>query len=389
MNSDSSPLHTAGPAPRRGSVRRLLALCRKESLQIVRDPSSILIAFVLPVVLLFIFGYGINLDSTALRVGLVMEDQGPEARDFAASLAGSPYLRLVPAETRNQMGETLSRGRVRGFVIIPSDFSERLKREGDSAPLLLVTDGAEPNTANFVENYVRGAWQGWQEHRAERRGEPASQGVTLEPRYWFNPSAESRNYLIPGSITIIMTVIGALLTSLVVAREWERGTMEALLASRVTRGELLWSKLLPYYGLGTVAMFICVGVAVFGLRVPFRGSWLVLWLVGTLFLGSSLGLGLLLSTVTRNQFNAAMAALNAAFLPALILSGFIYEIRSMPPVIRGVTYLVPARYFVTAIQTLFQAGEIWAVLWRSMAFLLAASLFFIGLTALKTRRNLE
>jgi ABC-2 type transport system permease protein len=186
-----------------------------------------------------------------------------------------------------------------------------------------------------------------------------------------------------------MTVIGALLTSLVVAREWERGTMEALLASRVTRAELLWSKLLPYYALGTAAMLICVAVAVFWLNVPFRGSWLVLWLVGTLFLGSSLGLGLLLSTVTRNQFNAAMAALNAAFLPALILSGFIYEIRSMPPVIRGVTYLIPARYFVTAIQTLFQAGEIWPVLGQSMIFLLAASVFFIGLTALKTRRNLE
>ena len=390
MNPESSSLPDVRPASRRGSLRRLVALCRKESLQIVRDPSSILIAFVLPVVLLFIFGYGINLDSTALRVGLVMEDQGPEARDFAASLAGSPYLRVIPAETRREAGHALTRGRVRGFVIIPPDFSENLKRAGNAAPLMVVTDGAEPNTASFVENYVRGAWQGWQEHRGERRGEPpAGRSVNLEPRFWFNPSAESRNYLIPGSITIIMTVIGALLTSLVVAREWERGTMEALLASRVTRAELLWSKLLPYYALGTAAMLICVAVSVFWLNVPFRGSWLVLWLVGTLFLGSSLGLGLLLSTVTRNQFNAAMAALNAAFLPALILSGFIYEIRSMPPVIRGVTYLIPARYFVTAIQTLFQAGEIWPVLRQSMIFLLAASVFFIGLTALKTRRNLE
>jgi ABC-2 type transport system permease protein len=159
-------------------LRRLVALCRKESLQIVRDPSSILIAFVLPVVLLFIFGYGINLDSTALRVGLVMEDQGPEARDFAASLAGSPYLRVIPAETRREAGHALTRGRVRGFVIIPPDFSENLKRAGNAAPLMVVTDGAEPNTASFVENYVRGAWQGWQEHRGERRGEPPAAGAS-------------------------------------------------------------------------------------------------------------------------------------------------------------------------------------------------------------------
>ncbi len=186
-----------------------------------------------------------------------------------------------------------------------------------------------------------------------------------------------------------MTVIGALLTSLVVAREWERGTMEALLASPVTRAELLLSKLLPYYALGMISLLICVGVSVFLLGVPFRGSVAVLWLVGSLFLGSALGLGLLLSTVTRNQFNAAQAALNAAFLPAVMLSGFIYEIRSMPAAIRAVTYLIPSRYFVSAMQTLFQAGDVWAVLLESSLFLAAASAVFIGLTALKTRKRLE
>ena len=329
----------------RGSARRLRALCKKETLQILRDPSSNLIAFVLPVVMLLIFGYGISLDTPGLRVGLVLEDSSPEARLFAASLFGSPYLRVQTARSRAELAQALVRGRVRGFVIVPPDFSQKLKEPSDAVPLLIVTDGAEPNTANFVENYIRMAWEGWLEERAAQRGAPLDGGadpwpgngaapaptVTLEPRFWFNPSAESRNYLIPGSITVIMTVIGALLTSLVVAREWERGTMEALLASPVTRAELLLSKLLPYYALGIVSLFICVGVSVLGLGVPFRGSTLVLWLVGSLFLGSALGLGLLLSTVTRNQFNAAQAALNAAFLPAVILSGFIYEIRSMPP----------------------------------------------------------
>ncbi len=373
----------------RGFRRRLWALCRKETLQILRDPSSNIIAFLLPVVMLFIFGYGINLDSAGLRLGLVLEDSSPEAVLFADSLRGSPYLRVVAGRTRQEMARQLAEGRVRGFVVIPQDFAEKLKRPDDTAPLLVITDGAEPNTANFVENFVRSAWDGWLQHRAADRGEALAPGVSIEARYWFNPSADSRNYLIPGSITIIMTVLGALLTSLVVAREWERGTMEALLASPVSRWELLLSKIIPYYGLGIVSLFMCVAVSTLLLGVPFRGSFLVLWLVGSLFLGSALGLGLLLSTTTRNQFDAAQGALNAAFLPAVILSGFIYEIRGMPPLIRAITYLVPARYFVTALQTLFQAGQVWPVLLRSMLFLAAASLFFLGLTAIKTRRRLD
>ena len=370
-------------------IRRLIALSRKEVLQILRDPSSNIIAFVLPVVMLFIFGFGINLDSSGLRVGLVMEDTGPEARLFAASLYGSRYFSMTTGRSREEMALALTEGHVRGFVVIPQDFSVKLGRPGQTAPLLVVTDGSEPNTASFVENYVRIAWEGWLQQRALQRAKPRAPTVVIEPRFWFNPSAESRNYLVPGSITIIMTVIGALLTSLVVAREWERGTMEALLASRITRAELLLSKLLPYYALGMVSLLLCVAVSTFLLRMPFRGSFFALWLTGSLFLGSALGLGLLISTVTRNQFNAAMVALNAAFLPALILSGFIYEIRSMPAVIQAITYLIPARYFVTAMQTLFQAGNVWPVLWRSMLFLAAASVFFLGLTALKTRRRLD
>ncbi|MGZ4955746.1 MAG: ABC transporter permease [Methylobacter sp.] len=371
------------------SFRRLRALCRKETLQILRDPSSNIIAFLLPVVLLFIFGYGINLDSTALRIGLVLEDTGPEARHFADSLYGSPYLRVTTGGNREEMNQAMTVGMVRGFVVVPIDFAEKLKRPTDTSPLMLVTDGAEPNTANFVQNYVTGAWNSWLLQRAAERGEARPAEIGIESRFWFNSSAESRNYIIPGSITIIMTVIGTLLTSLVVAREWERGTMETLLATPVMRSELLLSKLLPYYVLGIISLFLCVGVSVFILHVPFRGSFLVLWGIGTLFLASCLGMGLLLSTLLRNQFNSAQAALNAAFLPALMLSGFIYEIRSMPAIIQAVSYLIPARYFVTAIQTIFQAGTVWTVILRSGFFLLLAAVFFIGLTALKTRRRLE
>ncbi|HOC54588.1 MAG TPA: ABC transporter permease [Verrucomicrobiota bacterium] len=371
------------------SFRRLRALCRKEAWQILRDPSSNLIAFVLPVVMLFIFGYGMNLDSTVVDLGLVLEDKSPEARRFADSLQGSPYFAVRTAGARAEIEQDLTDGRVRGFVVVPVDFAEKLKRPGATAPLLVVADGSEPNTANFVQSYVAGAWNGWMQQRASERGETPPARINLEPRFWFNPAAQSRNFLIPGSITIIMTVIGALLTSLVVAREWERGTMEALLASPVTRAELLLSKVLPYYALGIVSLFLCVGVAVFIMDVPFRGSLLVLWGIGSLFLASSLGLGLLLSTTLRNQFNAAQAALSAAFLPAVMLSGFLFEIRSMPAVMQAITCLVPARYFVTAMQTLFQAGNIWPVLLSSSLFLAAAGAVFIGLTALKTRRRVE
>ncbi len=372
------------------SLRRLRALCHKETLQIIRDPSSNIIAFVLPVLLLFIFGYGINLDSTAVRIGVVLEDTSPEARHFADNLYGSPYLDVTTQLTRSAMEEAMIAEQVRGFIVIPVDFSTKLKRAaGPATPLLVVTDGSAPNTASFVQNYLRGAWHEGLLQRADEQGKAAAPNITLEPRFWFNASAESRNYLIPGSITIIITVIGTLLTSLVVAREWERGTMEALLASPVTRTELLLSKLLPYYVLGIISLFLCVAVAVFILDIPFRGSLLVLWGIGSLFLASCLGMGLLLSTSLRNQFNAAQAALNAAFLPALMLSGFIYEIRSMPTAVQAFTYLVPARYFVTAMQTIFQAGNVWPVLLNSSLFLLMSSVFFIGMTALKTRRGLE
>jgi ABC-2 type transport system permease protein len=372
-----------------GFLRRLLALCRKEAHQIVRDPSSIIIAFVLPIALLFIFGYGINLDSTRIRIGIVLEDGSREAQRFADAFSGSPSIELIPGASRDAMMRALTAGDVRGFVVVPPNFSTELARGSGAAPVQVVTDGAEPNTANFVAGYAQGAWRVWQQQHLAQSGRAPPLRIAIEPRYWFNPSTVSRNFLVPGSITIIMTVIGALLTALVIAREWERGTMEALLSTPVTRLELLLSKLIPYYLLGIASMLVCVAVAVWILGVPFRGSLVVLLAMTTLFLGSALGLGLLLSTLTKNQFNAAQGALNAAFLPATLLSGFIFEIASMPAPVRAVTYLVPARYFVSTLQTLFQAGMVGSVIWRDALFLAASAVFFLGLTAWKTPRRLD
>jgi len=369
--------------------RRLLALCRKESFQIVRDPSSIIIAFLLPVALLTIFGYGVNLDAARIRIAVFSQDPGPAATSFAAALAASPYLETHATNSRATLAGWLLAGEVRGAVVLQADFGARLARSGAIAPIEVITDGSEPNTANFVANYVIGAWQTWMQQRAADRGAAIRPLIELTPRYWFNPSAESRNFIVPGSMAIIMTIIGALLTSLVIAREWERGTMEALLSTPVTRTELLLSKVLPYYVLGMVSMSLCVLMGVWLFGVPFRGSIALLALFTSLFLGSSLGLGLLVSTLTRNQFNAAQAALNIAFLPAVMLSGFVYEIASMPGPVQAITYLIPARYFISALQTLFQAGFVGRILLQDVLFLIASAAFFLGLTAWQTRRRLD
>lgn len=370
--------------------RRLLALCRKESFQIVRDPSSIVIAVVLPVVLLMIFGYGVNLDATRIRVGVFSEDSGAEATRFIAALTGSRYLEVHPGPSQSAVTQWLLAGDIRAMVILQSDFGARLGRPQAVAPIDVITDGSEPNTANFAAAYIKGVWQTWSSARAADRGVALpSSPIDLSIRYWYNPAAISRNFIVPGSMALIMTIIGALLTSLVIAREWERGTMEALLSTPVTRSELLLSKILPYYVLGMLSMLLCTTIGVWVFRIPFRGSVALLALFTSLFLGSSLGLGLLISTLTRNQFNAAQAALNIAFLPALMLSGWVYEIASMPAPIRAVTYLIPARYFIAALQTLFQAGFVGRILLQDLIFLLASATFFIGLTALKTRRRLD
>ena len=338
MNSETASTDDSG-----FSWRRLRALCLKETRQIMRDPSSGLIAFVIPLMLLFIFGYGINLDSSKLRLGILMEQQSEEARDLANAFTGSPYIEPTISDNRQQLIQLMQAGRIRGLVVIPNDFAQRMARPHDSAPLQIITDGSEPNTANFVQGYTQGVWQIWQQQRATDSGREEKPLIEVQLRYWFNPAAISQHFIIPGAITIIMTVIGAILTSLVVAREWERGTMEALLSTQVTRTELLLCKLLPYYVLGMLAMLLCMLVSVFILGVPYRGSLLILFLVTSLFLLSTLGMGLLISTITRNQFNAAQVALNAAFLPSIMLSGFIFQIDSMPAIIRAETYVIPAR----------------------------------------------
>ncbi|HEF8783874.1 TPA: ABC transporter permease [Providencia alcalifaciens] len=371
------------------SWRRLKALCWKESKQIVRDPSSALIAIVIPLMLLFIFGYGINLDSSKLRVGILMDQQSQPARELVDTFTGSPFIDATISDNRNLLINKMQAGEIRGIVVIPVNFAEQLLRPDGHAAIQVITDGSEPNTANFVQAYTKGVWHTWLIQQGENQGYPTDPLIELNMRYWFNEAVLSQHFIIPGAISIIMTVVGAILTSLVIAREWERGTMEALLSTQITRTELLLSKLLPYQLLGSFVMVLCMLVTTLILDIPYRGSLLILFVITSLYLATALGMGLLISTITRNQFNAAMVALNAAFLPAIMLSGFIFEIDSMPVFIQVVTYFIPARYFVSSLQTLFLAGDIYLVLLTDFLLLIASAILFIGLTALKTRRRLD
>ena len=371
---------------RRFDPQRLWALVLKESLQAIRDPSTLLIAFVLPVVLLFLFAYAVSLDVRDVRIGVVVESPSAPAQELAAAFAGTRYLNVTFAHDRREVAEQVVSGKLRGFVVIPQDFEQRLTRR-DGEPLIqVVTDGSQPNTANYVANYAQGVVQTW---RAGLGAEAPSAAVVLEPRYWFNAELESRRSLVPGAIAIVMTIIGTMLTALVVAREWERGTMEAVLSTPASVVEILIGKLLPYFVLGMLSTLGAAALAVFVFDVPLRGSLAALLLLSAVFMVPALGQGLLISSVTRNQFLAAQIALFSGFLPAFMLSGFLYEIDAMPWPIQILTWFVPARYLVSSLKTVFLAGDIWAAFLPNLFAMAAIGVFFFLLAKRATRKNLE
>lgn len=345
-----------------GRLRRIKALVIKEFYQIIRDPSSILISMVLPLILLFLYGFGVSLDLDHLRIALVLEDTAPDAQSFAKSMTNSRYFDVKIGRDRREFTHDILSGAVRGIVVVPSYFTTFRNLQSTVAPIQVIADGSEPNTANFVQNYVASTWQNWLRQEAISNRLKGLPLVVANPRFWYNEELESRAFLVPGSLAIIMTLIGTLLTSLVVAREWERGTMEALMATPVSIVELLIGKLVPYFVLGMCSMILCVIVAKLLYDIPFRGSWTVLLVVASCFLTTALGMGLVISIATKNQFAAAQAAMVSAFLPAYMLSGFIFEISSMPYPIQLLTYIVPAKYFVTSLQTLFLVGDIWSLI---------------------------
>jgi ABC-2 type transport system permease protein len=367
---------------------RMRAVMRKEWGQIRRDPSTFGIAGLLPLLLLFLFGYAVSLDTMATRTALVMQDSGAAAQRLAGTLTASASFRIEMAPSVAAARDALVAGRLRAIIVVPQDFSRKLAH-GKGAAVQLITDGSVPNTATFAAGHSRALVRAWAAEEARLRGVPASApAFMVQPHYVYNAELKSRHFLVPGAIAIVMAMIGSMLTALVVAREWERATMEALLATQLSVAEMTIAKVTPYFLLGLGSMVLCVVVAVGWYRIPFHGSVLALVGLSAAFLFATLGQGLLISAAAKSQFVSTQYALLSGFLPSLLLSGFLFEISSMPTAIQWLTWLVPARYLIPPLESLFLAGDIWGLIWPSMAALTAFGLFFFWRAIGATRKSI-
>jgi ABC-2 type transport system permease protein len=376
----------AGQNLLRAKLQRTGCLIRKETRQILRDPSSIAIGIVLPVVLILLFGYGLSLDVTDVPVAVVVEDPSPAARELAASFQLSHYFDAQLMTSMAHAQELMLSQKVDGIVRIRPDFT-RLLNLGNAEVQLLV-HGVDANHARIIQGYARGAIGQWMARRSAQGISVASGPVNVQSRMWFNEANESRYYLVPGLIVLIMTLIGALLTALVMAREWERGTLEALFVTPVRIEEILLGKTLPYFVLGVIGLVLCLVAAKFLFHVPFRGSVMVLTAASMLYLLVALGIGLLISSAVKSQFVASQITVLVTFLPAVMLSGFLFDLHSMPVLVRLITYLLPARYYVALLQTIFLAGDIWAVILPNMGVLALMAAALLILTYRATHKSL-
>jgi ABC-2 type transport system permease protein len=371
-----------------GFVRRFVSLLRKETRQLLRDRSNLAVGLVLPVLLILLFGYGLSFDVTDAPVAIVLEDRSPQARGVLAGLQGSPYIAPVWTTDMPDAVTRMRTGEVRGVVRIPVDFSEQLAR--GQARVQVLVNGVDTNTAATIEAYVSGAVGVWAERQADRAGSasPAAGSVVVVSRMWFNEASSSTWYLVPGLIALVLTLIGAFLTSLLIAREWERGTLESLFVTPVRPLELVLAKLAPYLVIGTIDLIMCLLAARFLFEVPIRGSLGAIALVSVLYLIVSLSLGLFISGATRNQFQASQVALLASFMPAMMLSGFIFDLRNMPLAIQVVSQFLPATHFMPLIKTLFLGGDNWPMVAREGSILALYGVVLIAASRRSLRKRL-
>jgi ABC-2 type transport system permease protein len=375
--------HASGQA----RLQRLTALVRKETYQLFRDPSAIAIGIIIPVLLILMFGFALSLDVTNVPVALVLEHPSPTTTELASGFALSPYFDSRETTSMPSAERLLLQQKVDGIVRIRSDFARQLNSGHGQAQVLVY--GTDANRARIIEAYAQGAIAQFLARRAaEGYAAPAGGSAVVQSRMWFNEADDSHYFLVPGLIVLIMTLIGAFLTTLVMAREWERGTLEALFVTPVRAGEIVISKMIPYFVLGMIGLALCIFAAKFLFHVPFRGSVLLLTGVSTLYLLVALAIGLLISSITKSQFVASMATLIITFLPALFLSGFLFDLRSMPTAIRVLSYALPARYYVNLLQTLFLAGNIWSVVLPDAAVLAGMALALLALARMVTTKRL-
>ncbi|HEX6200515.1 MAG TPA: ABC transporter permease [Thermoanaerobaculia bacterium] len=334
------------------SLTRLFAVARKELLQLRRDPRSLVLAFVLPLLLLVLFGYAITWDVRDIETAVLDQDRSARSRELLDAFSASGYFEIERhLADASEIRPLLDRGGVQLVLVIPPGFAADLA-PGGGADLQVILDGSDANTATIALGYARGVV-------ASLAGGPGGRPATpleVASRVWYNEELESRNMIVPGLVAVIMMIIAAMLTSLTIAREWERGTMEQLAATPVTRLEVVLGKLLPYLGIGLLDVVTSSLLGVFLFGVPFRGNPALLMVLSFFFLLGALGLGMFISARTKSQLLATQVAMIATFLPAFLLSGFMFAISVMPAALRAVTYLVPARYFLVVTRGIFLKG---------------------------------
>ncbi len=337
------------------SRTRLLAVARKEVLQLRRDTRSLVLAFLLPVLLLVLFGYAITWDVNDVPTAVLDQDRSSRSRELVDAFRASGYFTVTERlERPAEIDRLLDRSAVRLALVIPPDFAADLDA-GRPAKLQALVDGSDANTATIVLGYTRGIVQAYSADIVVD-GIPVRPPIDTRSRVWYNEELESKNMIVPGLVAVIMMIIAAMLTSLTIAREWERGTMEQLASTPVHRVEVVLGKLLPYLAIGMIDVAVVSAIGVLLFDVPFRGNAALLAVLSLAFLSGALGLGMFISAVARSQLLATQVAMVATFLPAFLLSGFMFAIEVMPPALRAVTYLVPARYFLVVTRGIFLKG---------------------------------
>lgn len=385
---------TVTATPRRGGFwSRLAALTRKEMRQLLRDRSNLAIGIALPALLILLFGYGISLDIDNAPVAIVLEDSSPTTLDVLEGLRLTTYITPVYVRSMPEATRLMDAHEVDGILRVPGDFASRLA--AGQGQLQLIVHGADASTARIIQGYISGALSQWslrtndrEAGRASMSGDAPFGNVVVQQRMWFNSANTSTWYLVPGLIVLIMTLVGAFLTSLVVAREWERGTLEALFVTPVRPLEILLAKLIPYFGVGMIGFFMCMVAARFLFHVPMEGSMWLLVFSSVLYMFVALGVGLLISSVTKNQFIASQMALLTSFLPAMMLSGFLFDLNNVPAAVRVIGELLPATHFLDLIKTLMLAGNVWPIVIKDCAILTAYAVILLTAARLVTRKRI-
>ncbi len=342
------------------SLRRTLAVARKEAIHVRRDWRSLALALAIPVLLILLFGYALTLDLKNVPTVVWDQSRSCRSRQFIALLQGSPYFKLLALRQGDAaLRADLDSGRAMIAMVIPSDFAERID-SGRPVTVETMVDGSDANTSRLAAGYARSLGMIFN-HRLRVR--PAAAGALLQPRAWYNPSLRSQDVLLPGIMAIVMMTIAAMLTSVTVAREWETGTMEQLIGTPIRAGELICGKLAPYFVIGMADVAIAVGLSRWLFQVPLRGHPALLFATSAVFMIGALSFGLTLSIRLKSQVLANQIALAAGFLPTMILSGFVFAIENMPDALQYLTYIVPARYLITILRGVYMKGVGLEILW--------------------------